>query len=62
VNGIGLGLMRTFKHPNITAFARRNAHTILSTAFNGIDVDGYYDPQTAPMFWDLRVKSLETQA
>lgn len=62
VNGIGLGEMRSFKDPAQAAFARRNAHTILNTAFNGMDADGNYDPQKAPMFWDLRVESLENQA
>ncbi len=62
VNGIGLGEMRTFKQPNNIPFARRNAHTILNTAFNGIDVAGDYDPETAPMFWDLRVQGLENQS
>ena len=62
VNGMGLGEMRTFKDPDQGAFARRNAHTILNTAFNGMDAEGKYDPQKAPMFWDLRVESLENQA
>src|SRR5688500_12123800 len=62
VNGIGLGEMRTFKHPNNIPFARRNAHTILNTAFNGIDTEGNYDPAKAPMFWDLRVEGLENQS
>jgi cytochrome c peroxidase len=62
VNGIGLGEMRTFKHPNSIPFARRNAHSILNTAFNGIDTEGNYDPATAPMFWDLRIESLEKQS
>jgi cytochrome c peroxidase len=62
VNGIGLGEMRKFKQPNTIPFARRNAHTILNTAFNGIDTEGNYDPEKAPMFWDLRVESLEKQS
>lgn len=62
VNGIGLGEMRTFKQPNTIPFGRRNAHSILNTAFNGIDTEGNYDPARAPMFWDLRVESLEKQS
>jgi cytochrome c peroxidase len=62
VNGIGLGEMRTFKHPNKIPFGKRNAHSILNTAFNGLDTDGNYDPRKAPMFWDLRVESLENQS
>jgi cytochrome c peroxidase len=33
----------------------------LNTAFNGIDINGDYDPENAPMFWDLRATSLEDQ-
>jgi cytochrome c peroxidase len=62
VNGTGLGEMRRFTHPNAIPFARRNAHSLLNTAFNGIDVEGKYTPEKAPMFWDLRVESLEKQA
>ncbi|RYD70506.1 MAG: cytochrome-c peroxidase, partial [Sphingobacteriales bacterium] len=31
-------------------------------AFNGIDISGIYNPATAPMFYDLRAKSLEEQS
>lgn len=62
VNGLGLGEMRTFRDPGKEVFARRNAHTLLNTAFNGMDADGNYDPEKAPMFWDLRVESLEKQS
>ena len=41
---------------------KRNAPTILNTAFNGIDNSLDYMPVAAPMFWDNRVSSLETQA
>lgn len=41
---------------------RRNAPTVINTAFNGIDNDGNYSPEAAPMFWDNRVASLEEQA
>ena len=62
VGGQGLGETRTFGAPGHVPFVRRNAHTILNTAFNGIDAQGNYDPRRAPMFWDLRVESLEKQA
>ena len=62
VGGQGLGETRTFGSAGDIPFVRRNAHTILNTAFNGIDAQGTYDPQRAPMFWDLRVASLERQA
>ena len=62
VNGHGLGSRRIFNAPNDIPFGRRNAHTILNTAFNGINAHNQYDPDTAPMFWDVRVQSLEKQA
>ena len=62
VNGKGLGSTREFEEPNNIPFVKRNAQTVLNTAFNGIDVSNHYDPDTAPMFWDDRVKSLEGQA
>ena len=62
VNGQGLGFKRSFKQPNEIPFVKRNAHTILNTAFNGIDTSNLYEPEKAPMFWDLRVTSLEKQA
>lgn len=62
VNGKGLGLKRKFNEPNDIPFVKRNAHTILNTAFNGIDIKGVYDSKTAPMFWDIRTKGLEAQS
>ncbi len=41
---------------------KRNAPTVINTAFNGIDNDGNYSPEVAPMFWDNRAESLEGQA
>jgi len=40
----------------------RNAPTILNSAYNGIDETGTFIPENAPMFWDNRAHSLETQA
>lgn len=62
VNGKGLGAKRHFKQPNTIPFVKRNAHTVLNTAFNGIGTASSYNPSKAPMFWDLRVESLESQA
>ena len=62
VNGVGLGSKRAFKTPNDIPFTKRNSHTVLNTAFNGMDRFGNYNPQNAPMFWDGRVSSLEAQA
>ena len=61
-NGKGLGSSRKFREPNDIPFVKRNAQTVLNTAYNGIDVNNNYDPTVAPMFWDDRVKSLEGQA
>lgn len=57
VGGHGLGENRMSG-----SLAKRNASTILNTAFNGIDNQGSYDPAQAQMFWDNRVRSLEHQA
>ncbi len=62
VNGTGLGEMRRFNEPNNIPFTKRNSQSILNTAFNGIDTKGNYDPEKAPMFWDLRTQSLELQS
>ena len=62
VNGKGLGERRAFNSNNDIPFTRRNAPSILNTAFNGIDINGNYDPEKAPMFWDLRTSGLEEQA
>lgn len=62
VNGRGLGQKRAFKQPNDIPFTKRNSQSLLNVAFNGIDINGEYQPELAPMFWDLREKSLEAQA
>jgi cytochrome c peroxidase len=62
VNGVGLGAHRRFQAPNDIPFVKRNSQTVINVAFNGIDQSGRYDPVNAPMFWDMRVKSLETQS
>lgn len=59
--GRGLGPKRTFhgKAPIV----KRNSQTILNVAFNGlVDLATPSDPSSAPMFWDVRAKSLEAQA
>lgn len=62
VNGQGLGTARHFSSPNTIPFAKRNAISIVNSAFNGISAFGTYDPVTAPMFFDNRVQSLELQS
>ncbi len=62
VNGKGFGSKRVFNQPNDIPFVKRNSNTVLNTAFNGIDIQNRYEPEKAPMFWDMRVESLEKQA
>lgn len=62
VGGVGLGGNRHFLNPRTGVFVKRNSQTLLNTAFNGMDINGNYDPVNAPMFWDSRVKSLENQS
>lgn len=62
VNGKGTGSHRDFGTPNDIPFVKRNSQTILNTAFNGVTRNGPTDASTAPMFWDLRTKSLENQS
>lgn len=62
VNGSGSGSKRRFLAPNNIPFVKRNSQSILNAAFNGIKNNEKYHPGSAPMFWDLRAKSLEEQA
>jgi cytochrome c peroxidase len=62
VNGSGLGSKRAFRMPNDIPFVKRNAQTVVNSAFNGIANNGKPDAAIAPMFWDLRTKSLELQS
>lgn len=62
VDGAGLGAERRFVSADSVPFVKRNSQTVLNTAFNGIDLDGRYDPDAAPMFWDVRALGLEAQA
>ncbi|WP_240751515.1 cytochrome-c peroxidase [Flagellimonas onchidii] len=61
-NAAGLGSKRKFNEPNNIPFVKRNAQTILNTAYNGLQSHKDYVPENATMFWDDRVKSLEKQA
>ncbi|MCA9548298.1 MAG: hypothetical protein KC613_28035, partial [Myxococcales bacterium] len=61
VGGVGLGPDRV-RAPG-TDFAGRNAPTTLLTGLNGwVDPNRLPPPEQAPMFWDLRERSLERQA
>ncbi len=62
VNGQGLGSTRHFISPNNIPFAKRNALSIINTAFNGITAGGTSDPANAAMFFDNRTHSLELQS
>lgn len=62
VNATGFGRNRHFLTPNTIAFVKRNSQTILNTGFNGMNTAGVYNPSTAPMFWDNRTQSLESQS
>jgi len=62
VKGVGLGTSRKYPPATTIPFVKRNSQSLLNTAFNGMDPAGHYTPATAPMFWDLRVTSLEAQA
>ncbi len=61
-NGQGLGTARHFRSPNTIPYGQRNTSTVLNTAFNGLTTSGSVAPTQAPMFWDSRALSLETQA
>lgn len=61
-NAKGLGTERKFNASNDIPFVKRNSQTVLNTAFNGITINQPADAKTAPMFWDLRVSSLEKQS
>ena len=62
VGGVGQGSSRHFGTAGTIPLTKRNAPTLLNVAFNGMDAGGHYDPATAPMFYDLRAKSLEAQS
>ena len=59
VNGVGYGRNRRFQPPNSMPFVKRNSPTMVNVGFNGINQTGEYNPANAPMFWDIRVRSLE---
>ena len=61
-NGVGLGAARAFGAGHPSRLVKRNSQTVLNVAFNGLTSGADATPAAAPMFWDLRVQSLETQA
>jgi cytochrome c peroxidase len=61
-NGAGLGPARVFAPGQAARPVKRNSQTVLNVAFNGLTAEGSSTGARAPMFWDLRVRSLEAQA
>jgi cytochrome c peroxidase len=61
-NGIGLGAARGFAPGHPSQLVKRNSQSVLNVAFNGLTAGAESAPASAPMFWDLRVRSLEAQA
>lgn len=62
VGGKGLGGKRRQDLESGIPLVKRNAQSILNTAFNGFLFDAKGNSAEAPMFWDLRAESLEEQA
>ena len=62
INAVGLGPSRVGVAESAVQPVRRNSQTVLNVAFNGLTADSPSDPSAAPMFWDLRARSLESQA
>jgi len=56
------GPARTFAAGHASRPVKRNSQTVLNTGFNGLTIGGAAAPAGAPMFWDVRVRSLERQA
>src|ERR1700754_5210072 len=61
-NGVGLGSSRTLAPGQPARFVKRNSQTVLNAAFNGLTATAHAPAAAAPMFWDVRVQSLEHQA
>ena len=62
INGAGLGFDRAFVPGQPARLVKRNSQSVLNAAFNGLTSAATASPREAPMFWDMRVRSLEAQA
>jgi len=62
VNGAGLGSDRAFAPGHPARPVKRNSQSVVNAAFNGLTASSRAVPAEAPMFWDLRARSLEAQA
>jgi cytochrome c peroxidase len=60
--GVGLGTARAFAPGHPARLVKRNSQSVLNVAFNGVAAGAAAAPAAAPMFWDVRVRSLEAQA
>jgi len=61
-HGVGLGATRRFPTGDTRHPVKRNSQSVLNAAFNGLTGGAHAGPEAAPMFWDVRVRSLEAQA
>ena len=59
VGGVGRGDQRV---GGVEGRVARNAPTLVNAVFNGMDQDGVYDTENAPMFWDHRATGFSEQA
>lgn len=62
VGAAGLGPERIIRRATGLPVPRRNTPTLLNVAFNGLVAGVKANPAGAPMFWDSRARSLESQA
>lgn len=62
VGGVGLGPNRRDASGGQIPVVGRNAPTVINTVYNGTTARGTVAQSEAPMFWDNRTRSLETQA
>lgn len=62
VGAVGLGPNRRDASGGAIPVVGRNAPTVINTVFNGTTRNGTVPQSQAPMFWDNRARSLETQA
>ena len=60
--GAGIGTARAFAPGRPARPVKRNSQTVLNVAFNGLSAGAAPTAASAPMFWDIRVRSLESQA
>jgi cytochrome c peroxidase len=61
-NGVERGAARVFPAGHSSRPLKRNSQSVLNVAFNGLTTEREASADNAPMFWDLRVRSLEAQA